>query len=107
MTKLTAFLITPFMVTFAPTRGNAAIVNSFSDDFEGESLSINYSSFAKWNVTDGSVDTVGPGDSFGLTCQGSAVCVDLDGTTTDAGTLQTKDSFAAGTYQLSFDLSYN
>ena len=77
----------------------------FSDDFEAEGYGIPYNSFAQWSVPEGSVDTIGPGQPFaGIDCQGSNVCVDLDGTGTSAGTFVTNASFAVGTYTLSFDL---
>ncbi|MCG8544180.1 MAG: VPLPA-CTERM sorting domain-containing protein [Alphaproteobacteria bacterium] len=85
---------------------SAAVVTSFFDDFEAEPYGIPHSDFAQWVVNDGSVDTVGPVPAgFDVDCQGSNVCVDLDGTNTSgAPTLVTKDSFAVGTYKLSFDL---
>jgi hypothetical protein len=33
----------------------------------------NYSNFANWNVTDGAVTLVGPGNSYGLSGSGSYV----------------------------------
>ncbi|MGB5716109.1 MAG: VPLPA-CTERM sorting domain-containing protein [Gammaproteobacteria bacterium] len=85
----------------------SATITSLSEDFEAETLALNYNSFSNWNVSGGTVDTVGP--TFGtplINCQGSQVCVDVDGSTNDAAdSFATKDNFAIGTYVLSFDLS--
>jgi hypothetical protein len=85
---------------------SAATVTSLNDNFNSEGASLNYNSFANWNVTAGSVDVVnGSSNPWGIVCAGG--CVDTDGTTSAAGTLQTKDSFAPGAYTLSFDISGN
>jgi hypothetical protein len=90
--------------------GQAATITSFSDGFESElagTPSLNYSAFSNFNVTIGTVDLVST-PQFGITCAGpGATCVDLDGSQNQAGTLQTKDQFAAGNYTLSFDISGN
>ena len=80
----------------------SATISSFSDDFEGESQATNYNSFANWTVSNGTVDTVGP---TAFDCQGSSICVDLDGSSANAGDLTTIDDFATGAYVLSFDIS--
>jgi hypothetical protein len=77
----------------------------FSDNFNGESQGLNYTGFAQWTVTAGSVDLIGTGfyDLF----PGNGNYVDLDGTTSGlnpAGQITTDMVFAAGTYTLSFDL---
>ena len=85
----------------------AVTVIDFFDDFEAENLELNYVDFDNWIVSGGTVDTVGP--TFGtplIDCQGSSVCVDVDGSTGDAANaLATKDDFAPGAYRLSFDIS--
>ena len=92
----------------ASSGGMAAAL--FSDNFDSEPGSgLNYDAFTHWDVTGGSVDLLASGD-FGLTCLGGAgKCVDLDGSTSNAGTLTTKEAFdlAPGTYVLSFALSGN
>lgn len=83
---------------------NAAVI--FEDDFNhGQSATINWAvapgSFTNWNITDGSVDAYTNG-GFGLPCT-SLGCLDLDGTTNNAATLETQQifNFAAGeTYRL-------
>ena len=83
---------------------NAAIV-SLSDNFDSESPELNSVDFLNWDVIDGTVDTVANG-GFGIQCAGNAGnCIDLDGSTFDAGIFITKESFLSGTYLLSFDLA--
>ncbi|NOX10125.1 MAG: PEP-CTERM sorting domain-containing protein [Gammaproteobacteria bacterium] len=82
----------------------------FSDGFEGESgYGLNYSSFNNWDITSGSVDLINQG-SYSLSCVGNTGrCVDLDGSSNQAGTFSTKQTFnlSPGTYELSFALSGN
>jgi len=92
----------------------AGAVILFSDNFDAEPnpgglAGLNYNAFTKWDVSDGTVDFIAQGD-FGLSCAGgSGKCVDMDGTSGDAGRIDTKTTFnlAPGTYQLSFDFSGN
>lgn len=82
---------------------------AFSDDFNAENggdASLNYSGFANWDVTDGTVDIIGNGtfDFF----PGEGLFVDLDGSTSDSGVLETQMAFPlldGGTYRLTFDLA--
>ncbi|WP_169570320.1 VPLPA-CTERM sorting domain-containing protein [Sneathiella limimaris] len=83
---------------------NAAVLSSFSDDFEAETKELNSNDFLNWNVSNGTVDTIGTG--FYDLCD-TNTCVDLDGSTRNAGDLSTKDSFAIGTYKLSFRIAGN
>lgn len=73
----------------ATTSASAAIVYSNNFDAENSGLSAaNYNGFAGLSVTDGTVDLVRSGD-FGITCPGgTGSCVDLDGSTNDAGVLR-------------------
>jgi len=88
----------------------AANASGFSDNFNSEAggnSSLNYTGFANWNVTSGSVDVVKTGD-FGIVCAGgSGSCVDLDGSTSQGGIIQTNSyAFGAGdTVKLSWELS--
>ncbi|KZY51715.1 PEP-CTERM domain protein, partial [Oleiphilus sp. HI0061] len=65
-----------------------------------------YNNFTNWNVSDGTVDLVAQGD-WGLNCAGySGKCVDLDGSSGNAGIFSSNAlTLAAGTYTLSFDIS--
>ncbi|WP_166263538.1 PEP-CTERM sorting domain-containing protein [Marinobacter caseinilyticus] len=85
----------------------------FQDDFDsegapGESI-LNYTGFANWTVSDGSVDLVADPNQWSIDCAGGAgKCVDLDGSTRNAGTFTSKEfTLAAGTYALIFDISGN
>jgi len=63
-----------------------------------------------WTQVDGTVDSIKSGD-FGITCfGGSGGCVDLDGSTSQAGYLLTSGAFnlvAGQTYRLSAEVSGN
>lgn len=84
---------------------NATVI--FSDNFDGEGAALNYTSFANWSVLDGSVDVVS-NNTYSIFCAGGAgKCVDLDGSTGNAGDLRTTVTFAAGNYTLTFDFSGN
>lgn len=81
------------------TASQAAII--FSDNFDGSISGLNVVPTG-WTVTDGTVDVVGGGF-----CQGG-LCVDLDGSTGDAGVLSHSFALTAGViYTLSFDISGN
>jgi hypothetical protein len=93
----------------------AAAIPIFEDDFDAETGSgqgasgqsrINYSAFANWVVSDGTVDLIAHTD-FGISCSGAAgKCIDLDGGSNDAGVLtSTALDLAAGSYEFSFQLS--
>ncbi|MFT4562092.1 MAG: hypothetical protein ACI9BW_001836 [Gammaproteobacteria bacterium] len=71
----------------------------------GGDVQTKYTGFAQFNVTVGAVDLIGPGlaDFF----PGNGLYVDLDGTSSAAGRLESKSSFALQTgitYRLQFDL---
>jgi len=85
----------------------------FEDNFDSEagaagSHSLDYNSFDHWSVSGGTVDVVSNG-GWGISCAGNAgKCVDLDGSTGNAGVLSSDAiSLAAGVYSLSFDISGN
>lgn len=97
------------------TPAGATSVVIFEDHFDAETGSgqgssgqskTNYSAFAQWTVSDGSVDLIASGD-FGIDCVGGAgKCVDLDGATNDAGVLTSVAlNLAAGAYDFRFQLS--
>ena len=84
----------------------------FSDNFDGENGNttvLNYTGFANFTVTDGTVDLIGTPSGYSIVCAGGAgACVDLDGTTGNPGALTSSAiDFAAGDYTLTFDLSGN
>lgn len=82
---------------------NAAVITSFSETFDSEPGVLNHNAFAQFNVTNGTVDVVPVGSAFNF-YPGNGNYVDLDGSTNDAGVLTTNDTFAAGTYTLTFEL---
>lgn len=78
----------------------------FSDSFEASARGLNLGP-AGWTVSGGTVDVVGPG-LFGELCLGSGNCLDLDGSTGQAGELSRSIWMDAGvTYTLSFDIAGN
>lgn len=103
-------LILGFVVSaLCSLSANAAVIFTDNFDSEGVGSSLNYNSFDQWTVTDGTVDVVDNANGWGITCAGnSGKCVDLDGSTGNAGIL-TSDSISldAGDYTLSFDISGN
>ena len=106
---------TPVVQTIGMQRAQAQVVSPellFFDDFsqEGNSTVLNYNAFLNWNVTDGTVDLLTPVNGFVPDNLSSTNYVDLDGSTGNAGRLETKDSFfleAGAQYRLSFALAGN
>lgn len=88
----------------------------FIDNFDSETPTnvvksgsdTNFDDFTNWSVEDGTVDLKASGD-WGVHCYGqSGMCVDLDGSTRDAGVFSSKElTLSAGTYELSYMLSGN
>lgn len=81
----------------------------FQDNFDGETLGINYTGFANWNVSNGTVDLIGNPGFFDF-LPGNGRYVDMDGSTSNAGKITTKSTFtflSGMTYELSFDLAGN
>jgi hypothetical protein len=101
-------LATIAILAFTATTTQAAVVSGLSDNFDGETSGSNYAGFVNWDITEGSVDLVGPG-YFAHLCREALgnSCVDLDGSTLDAGVMTSKDDFAGGTYDVSFWISGN
>ncbi|MBO9575640.1 MAG: PEP-CTERM sorting domain-containing protein [Sphingobium sp.] len=92
-----------------PAYSGTVYSNNFDSENGGNSQ-LNYTGFTGLTVTDGTVDLVKtPG--FGIICAGGAgSCVDLDGSTSDAGVLNSASSYAftAGDIvALSFAISGN
>jgi hypothetical protein len=90
----------------AVSQSNAGVV--FSDSFNTENGGVgalNYTGFANWNVTSGSVDLIGNG--FFDFYPGNGLYVDMEGSTGQPGQITTKQTFAAGTYFVTFDLGGN
>jgi hypothetical protein len=81
----------------------------FSDNFDAENGGVgalNYTGFAQWTVSDGTVDLIGNGYFDFL--PGNGLYIDMDGSTNNAGKMTSIDiALAPGLYELSFDLAGN
>ena len=104
-------IVSFFAATLLSVSASATVI--LQDNFDSEAgavgnSSLNYNSFANWSVSNGTVDVVSNG-GWGITCAGgSGKCVDLDGSTGNAGVFTSSLlSLAAGTYTFSFDISGN
>jgi hypothetical protein len=95
---------------FGAARPALADTIVFSDNFNNENggnWALNYTGFANWTVTNGSVDLIGVGSPYDF-LPGNGLYLDMDGSTNDAGTIVSKSlSLAAGSYLFSFDLAGN
>ena len=107
-------LIRSALLAIALTFGIAAPASAaviFMDDFNTENGGtgvLNYNGFAHWTVSGGTVDVIGNG--FFDFLPGNGLYIDLDGSTRNAGGIETNISFnlTPGTlYTLSFDLAGN
>jgi hypothetical protein len=114
-----AFFVAAALVAVAGFVQNANAGVVFSDNFDTTldnaagspsvgANGLNYTNFALWTVTAGSVDVIGeiPNTSFDFFPHHGNY-VDLDGSTGHVGQMTSNQSFAAGTYTLSFDLGGN
>jgi len=92
------------VMTFSGTAYSATLL---SDNFDSETLALNYNGFANWTVAGGFVDLIGDPGFFNL-LPGNGRYVDLDGSANPPGTLTSKLSFvvpAGGSLTLAFDLA--
>ena len=84
-----------------------AATSILSDSFDSEKPALNYNEFTDWKVQFGSVDTIKSG-TYDIVCHGNkGICIDLDGTTNNAGQLVSKLKFLPGVYRLTYWLSGN
>lgn len=85
------------LASAAPSQAAVVLFDNF-DGENGGASTLNYSGFANFTVSGGTVDIIGNG-GFGIGCAGGAgSCVDLDGSTGNGATLSTTSfySFNAG-----------
>ena len=73
----------------------------FSDNFDSDrsSSALNFDSLLNWDVSEGTIDYIRNG-GWGINCAGnSGGCLDMDGSTGNAGRITSKQSFsfASGT----------
>ncbi len=86
-----------------PARAAVIFLDTFDTENGGAGV-INYTSFANWTVTDGSVDLIGNG--FFDFQPGNGLYIDMDGSTGDAGLMSVDPiPVAAGSYLLEFDIA--
>jgi hypothetical protein len=84
----------------------------FQDTFnaEGAASVLNFNAFDNWTVDNGTVDLILNGN-FGISCAGgTGLCVDMDGSTADAGrmvSIATFNLLAGESYTFSLDFSGN
>ncbi len=93
--------------------GGAQAGTIFEEDFSGDLANaggsvLNYAAFNQFSVSGGTVDLIQSG-GFGITCDTGGACVDLDGSTGNAGFFSSVVlNFVAGvTYTFEFALSGN
>ena len=99
-------LAAAFAVTLAavPTQGATIFFDDFNTENGGVEL-FNYSGFANFAVSDGTVDLIGGGGANDL-LPGNGMYVDLDGSTRDAGVMTSGVfNLPAGDYRLLFDMA--
>src|SRR5512134_1207510 len=102
--KRYAVLFTLMVACLIPRNSDA--VPLFSDNFDSETLALNYNAFANWTVSDGTVDLIGNPAFFDL-LPGNGRYVDLDGSTSNAGVMTSSALSLTGgvTYDLTFSLA--
>jgi hypothetical protein len=98
---LTGVCALVFGMTASPVQADILLQDNFNSENGGVGT-LNYSGFANWNVTGGTVDLIGNG--FFDFYPGNGLYVDLDGSTFMPGLLSSKLTFAPGTYLVQFDL---
>ena len=102
------FLASAILLLLTSSSARAQLVDNFNSENGGVGQ-LNYNSFANWTVanaasTGETVDLIGNG--FFDFYPGNGLYVDLDGSGNGVpGLLTTKQTFATGTYSLSFDLA--
>jgi hypothetical protein len=94
-------------VMFLASATAAGAVTTIDEDFAGYApgtvLNAPDSLFgAAWATVDGTVDYIVSGSSFGGLCRGDAACIDLDGSSGNAGVFSAGSPVETGTYLLSF-----
>lgn len=106
MKKNELLLTAAAILASAMSASGASAAVAFSDNFDSYPGQLNWVPPANWSVPSGSVDLIGAGTGFDF-YPGNGHYVDLNGSTGSPGTLQTLDTFAPGTYTLTFDLGGN
>lgn len=109
MRIISAFAVAAATLFLSSAAGATTLYSTNFDAENGGNSALNYTGFSGLTVTTGTVDIVKSGD-YGIICAGgSGSCVDLDGSTNQAGQI-TSGSYAFNTgdsVTFSFDLSGN
>lgn len=106
--RLQCVCLLVFVVMVVTAGSSSAAVTLFSEDFNADNGGVaatNYIGFGNFNVIAGTVDLIGNG--FADFFPGNGLYVDLDGTSLNGGSLESRFSFvleAGRSYQLKFDL---
>lgn len=104
--KLLLVLVSTATLIFTPKA--EAITLLLNDDFNSENNGVgilNYRNLNNWNITDGNIDLIGNG--FFDFAPGNGLYLDLDGSTLNAGRIESKSIFSfnpGDTIDLSFDI---
>lgn len=114
MTRFLSRFAAPFAVAAlmaAAPAVQAGVLFSDNFDTQGTANALSFNGFTNWTVADGSVDYIRSGVQYGILCVGkTGGCVDLDGSTMNAGVMSSKTVYnllAGSTYLFSLDLSGN
>ena len=97
-------LIIGSIIAAQPARSDVVLLDDTFDSEHGGIGEGEYNNFANWNVRDGTVDLI---DGKFLNAPSHHLIVDLDGTSNQAGILESRQSFelVPGVYRLQFDLA--
>lgn len=85
----------------------------FSDNFDTDfgTSALNASELNNWTVSNGTIDYIFTGNPYGISCLGgTGGCLDMDGSTSNAGRISSKDTFtllSGITYSLEAQVSGN
>lgn len=103
------FGVSVFVLVAGLLAAPASAAPTFFDSFDGENggvAKLNYTGFANWTVSNGTVDLIG--NAYFDLQPGNGLYVDLDGSTKDAGKITSVPiNLVQGTYKLSFKLAGN
>ena len=75
---------------FSTAQATVVLSDNFSSE-NGGATALNYTGFSNFTVVYGSVDLVHNGDGYGISCFSGSACVDLDGSTSTGGFLNSND----------------
>ena len=93
---------------FAGAATIAQAAQLFFDDFNSNSTGLDRTP-SGWTVSNGTVDIVGP-TLYGTVCAINETCIDLDGSSNNAGRMATASTFqlmSNQSYRLTFDYTWN